>query len=275
MTTTKLFFHSNVRFLRERRRLSQEDFSQLLDISRTKLQAIEVGRTQNPTAVDLINFSEYFKISIDNLMKVDLQKLTEFSLRELEAGNDSYTMGKKLRVLTTTVDKNNKENVELVPVQTKAGYAAGYNDPEYIASLERYSLPNLHRDRTYRMFPITGESMLPIPDNCSIIASFVQDWQSIKDNTLCVIILKEIGQDFVFKSVKNNIKQEGSLELHSLNPEFEPYSVQASDILEIWMFEQYLSDTVPSVDISMQKIASVLQGLKNNIVKLMNLSINS
>jgi transcriptional regulator with XRE-family HTH domain len=273
MTTTKLFFHSNVRFLRERRRLSMEDFSQLLDISRTKLQAIEVGRTQNPTAVDLINFSEYLKISIDNLMKVDLRSLTEFSLRELEAGNDSYTMGKKLRVLTTTVDKNNKENVEMIPVRAKAGYAAGYNDPVYIASLQSFSLPNLKRERTYRMFPITGESMLPIPENSIIVASFVQDWKSIKDDTLCVIILKEIGQDMVFKSVKNHIKQYGSLELHSLNPEFKPYVVQASEILEIWMFEQYLSSTVPSVDISMQTITSLLQGIKIDVGKLVKGSL--
>ena len=112
--------------------------------------------------------------------------------------------------------------------------------------------------------------MLPIPETSMIIASFVQDWQSIKDDTLCVIILKEVGQDMVFKSVKNHIKQDGSLELHSLNSEFKSYSVQASDILEIWMFEQYLSDTVPSVDISMQTIISLLQGMKIDFGRLLD-----
>src|SRR5690606_40737116 len=88
------------------------------------------------------NFSDYFHVSVDSMLKVDLTKLGELKLRELEAGNDVYIKGGNLRVLAISVDKSNNENVEYVPVKAKAGYASGgYNDPEYIAGLPKFSMP--------------------------------------------------------------------------------------------------------------------------------------
>lgn len=106
---------------------------------------------------------QFFGISIDSLIRVDLRTLGELKLRELEAGNDVYMRGGNLRVLAISVDKGNQENVEYVPIKAKAGYLSGYNDPEFIASLPRFSLPNLPRQGTYRIFPTVGDSMLPIP----------------------------------------------------------------------------------------------------------------
>ena len=83
MTQTKLFFHTNIRLLRERKKMSQEEVSQALDLSRNKLQALESGKTINPSAMDMIKFSEYFKVSVDSLLKVDLLKLGELKLKEL------------------------------------------------------------------------------------------------------------------------------------------------------------------------------------------------
>ena len=113
---TKIFFHSNIRFLRERKKMSQEELSASLDLSRNKLQALESGKTVNPSVIDLLNFSEYFKVSIDSLLKVDLMKLGEFKVKELLAGSDVYMTGSKIRVLAITVDKDNRENAEYVPV---------------------------------------------------------------------------------------------------------------------------------------------------------------
>ncbi len=46
-------------------------------------------------------------------MKVDLSRLGELKLRELEAGNDVYTTGTKLRVIAISVDPNNNENLSM------------------------------------------------------------------------------------------------------------------------------------------------------------------
>ena len=40
--------------------MSQEEVSGDLVLSRNKLQALESGKTVNPTVLDLIKFSEYF-----------------------------------------------------------------------------------------------------------------------------------------------------------------------------------------------------------------------
>jgi transcriptional regulator with XRE-family HTH domain len=261
MKATKVFFPTNIRFLRERKQITQEDCAQKLGISRIKLAALESGRTGNPTAIDLINFSEFFRISIDSLFKVDLTRLSELKLKELEAGNDVYLTGSNLRVLAITVDKDNKENMEYVPIKAKAGYCAGHNDPEFLAALPRFSLPNLPKGGTYRMFPTKGDSMLPIPEGSDIICSFIQDWQSIKDHTLCVVILKN-EQDFVFKQVS---LRERELLLQSLNPAYEPYTVPFSEVLELWAFHSYQSKEIPETTGDLQTVLKAIHDLRNEM----------
>uniref|UniRef100_A0A0N4Z8L8 HTH cro/C1-type domain-containing protein n=1 Tax=Parastrongyloides trichosuri TaxID=131310 RepID=A0A0N4Z8L8_PARTI len=164
-----VFFDTNIRFLRERKKMSQDSLANALAITRAKLAALEYGHTKSPNPIDYVNFSNYFRMSIDTLIKVDLRKLTELKIRELEGGNDVYMMGGNIRVLAISVDKKNKENVEYVPIKAKAGYASGYNDPEFIANLPKFSIPHLPNG-TFRMFPIVGDSMLPIAEGSDIIA---------------------------------------------------------------------------------------------------------
>jgi transcriptional regulator with XRE-family HTH domain len=257
----KIFFNTNVKFLRQRKKLSQETFAEMLSITRPKLAAIETGHTKAPQPADLLRISDYFKISIDSLLRIDLSTIGELKLRELEAGNDVYIKGGNLRVLAITVDKSNRENVEYVPIKAKAGYAAGYNDPKFIADLPKYTLPNLAKERSYRIFPTIGDSMLPIPENSEIVASFVQDWTTIKDQTLCVVILRE-QQDFVFKQV--TLKGDAFL-LSSLNTQYEPYTVPVSEVLEIWEFERYFSSGLPEQNQDLQTIARSIRALQDDM----------
>ncbi len=260
MMPAKIFFHNNIRYLRERRKMSQEELSAQLALSRNKLQALESGKTVNPTAVDMVNFSEFFKVSIDSLLKVDLPKLGELKLKELLAGNDVYMTGSKIRVLAISVDKNNRENAEYVPVKAKAGYIAGYNDPEYIAALPKFSLPNLPRGGTYRMFPTTGDSMLPIPENSEVIAQYVQDWKSLKPDTPCIVILKG-QQDFVFKMI--TVQDNDEVLLRSLNRNYTPYTVKSEDILEIWKYYKHQTGTLPQPETELQELKALILELRD------------
>ncbi len=256
MTSAKIFFGSNIRFLRERRKLTQEDFAEQLGFTRVKLAAIEAGRTENPAAMDLIKFSDFFGLSIDNLFRLDLRGVGELPLRELEAGNDLYIKGTNLRVLAISTDKANKENVEYVPVKAKAGYRSGYANPEFIASLPKYSVPGLPQTGTFRMFPTTGDSMLPVPEGADVVCRYVEDWTALKPGTLCIVIL-DGEQDFVFKKV--TVLPEGKkMLLESLNRAYEPYEVSARDMLEIWKFHSYFSKDVPERVSEVQHIAQTM-----------------
>ena len=264
MVTATLFFHSNIRFLRERRRFSQEDISEVLDLSRNKLQALESGKTKNPSVQDLIKFSEYFKVSVDTLLKVDLSTLGELKLKELQAGNDVYMTGSQIRILAITVDKENLENTEYVPVKAKAGYQAGYNDPQYLAALPRFTLPNLPKQGTFRMFPTVGDSMLPIPEGSDIIAEYVQDWKNLKPETPCIVILKG-NQDFVFKMV--TVQNNGRLLLKSLNSLYQPFEVNSEDVLEVWKYYKHQTDTLPEPETDLQQIKNLLVAFHSEVKK--------
>ncbi|ODS85181.1 MAG: DNA-binding protein [Cytophagaceae bacterium SCN 52-12] len=259
MKAPKVFFPGNLKFLRTRKGLSQEDAAKHLDISRVKVNALEHGR-QKPTPEDLLRVSEFFRISVDTVLKVDLSRLGELKLRDLQAGNDVYMTGSNLRVLAITVDKSNKENIEYVPVKAKAGYRSGYADPEYLAELPGFTMPNLPKTGTFRMFPTTGDSMLPIPEGSDVIGQYIEDWTTIKADTPCIVILKG-EQDFVFKLVTPS---EGNrFLLKSWNRLYTPYYVEAGEVLELWKFYSYMSSDVPEPQTDMQEFMnSVLKELR-------------
>lgn len=246
MVNQKFFWNSNLRLLRERKKETQEELANILKISRSKLNALENGQTKNPPMEDLNKCSEYFKISIDTLVKIDLSKLGELKLRDLESGNDVYISGGKLRVLAITVDKENKENIEYVPKKAQAGYVDGYNDREFISALPKFNLPNLPAKATFRMFPTEGKSMLPYPEGCDVLTTFVANWKELEEGADCIVILKS-GQ-FLFKSVFKQIEQYRSFLLKSLNTEFEDQLVPVGDVLEIWKYHSHWTKERPQED---------------------------
>lgn len=261
MSTANIFLGSNVKFLRTRRKLTQQILAESLGMSRSKLNCIEIGQTKSPSIEDMLKFSTYFKISIDTLIKVDLYKLGELKLRDLEAGNDVYLKGGNLRVLAITVDAENNENVEYVPIKAKAGYQSGYNDPEFISTLPKYSLPNLPQQGTFRIFPTTGDSMLPIPEGSEVVAKYVEDWQLIKPDTACIVILQN-QQDFVFKLL--TFQDDRTFLLKSLNAEYQPFEVGVEDVLEIWEFHSFYSQKIPDA-LNLSSLLKEVQGLESKI----------
>lgn len=248
MDKQPLFWAANLKLLRTRQKISQQHLSDLLGLNRNKITAQESGKTRNPRMEDLVLISGYFKIDIDLMVKTDLSQLPEGQLIELEAGNKIDLTGRHIRILPITVDHSNEENMEFVPARAKAGYRSGFSDPAFISALPKFTLPDLPRGKTIRMFPISGDSMEPIPDGSHIIAQYLQDWSHLKNNTACVLVLKGGEEEIVFKVVGNHIKQTGTLSLHSLNSQYETTVVNIDEVLEIWTFIGYLSKQLPELN---------------------------
>ena len=233
------FFGSNLRVLRERKKRSQQDFADFIGIKRSLLNNYE-NAISNPSIENLLLISEYVNININTLLTVDFRKLSASQLSELERGQDIYVKGSRLRILATTVNDKNEDNVELVSVKAKAGYASGYGDPEYISKLPSYNLPFLPKDKKHRAFQISGDSMLPIKDRSWIACNYVDVWFTIKNGQGYAIITKDDG--IVFKRAYNRIKDNGTLLLVSLNPIYQPYEIKITDVLEVWKFALKFSD---------------------------------
>jgi len=260
-----MHFASNIKFLRKRRGRTQDDVAVALNLKRSTLSGYENGVAQ-PGIEVLVSFSRYFNMSIDTMLKIDMSKLSESQLGELERGYDAYVRGSNLRVLTTTVNKDNQENIELVPEKAKAGYTTGYADPEYIGELPRFRLPFLSDKRKYRTFQLKGDSMLPIPDGSWVTGEFVQDWRDIKNGKAYVVFTLNDG--IVFKIVENNLQNNGNLVLYSLNPVYEPYAVHINEVKEIWKFVNYISNELPEPVIPEKQLIQAVASMKNDLERI-------
>ena len=237
-----MYFNSNIKFLRKHRGRTQDDVAFSLNMKRSTLSGYENGVAE-PNIEALVAFSKYFNIAIDTLVKVDLSTFSEGQLSQLERGFDAHLKGGNLRVLATTVSPDNYDNIELVTQKAKAGYATGFADPEYIKVLPTFSMPFLSRERKYRTFQISGDSMLPIPDGSYVTGEYVLDWTYIRNGQPYIILTQDDG--IVFKIAENKIEDEGKLTLSSLNPLYHPYDLAASDIKEVWKFVHYISAQMP------------------------------
>ena len=262
-----MFFANNIKMLRQRKKWNQEELAHRLNITRSKLALLESGNTKNPQIEDILNLSSVFGVSVDTILKINLGTLSERQIHELETGNDAYIAGTNIRVLATVIDKDNNEHIELVPEKAKAGYRNGYCDPTWIAELPRYSLPGLSKHHKYRIFPINGDSMLPYPNGCYIVGEYVEDWAHLKNNTLCVLILKNDGADFVFKQIENRINEKKAFVAKSLNPLYQPYEISVVDIIEVWKYKAHLANTIAkeAVDISQEKLLEMIHDIKLSI----------
>ena len=78
---------------------SQEKLAELLNIKKPTLGSYESGRAE-PKYADLISLAEFFKVEVDELLKEDLSKRIP-----------GLSNKPKLRILATTVDANNEENI--------------------------------------------------------------------------------------------------------------------------------------------------------------------
>lgn len=234
-----MYFAENLKFLRLRRRKSQNDLAAELDITRTTLSGYE--RDVQPPFRVLVRISEYFNVSLDALIKYKLNVLSEFQLSQIEKGFDVDVTGSKLRLLTITVDKKGKENIEMVPVKAQAGYTGSYGDLEFIASLPKFRLPFLPENKTYRSFQVKGDSMLPVAENSWVTCSYVSSWENIKDGKPYVIVTKSEG--IVFKLVYSQLYK-SELQLVSTNRIYAPYNIHISQVAEIWQFETLNSFTI-------------------------------
>ena len=259
------YIANNIKILRKKNNFSQDELSAQLGIKRTSLSGYEVGSTE-PNIELLSKLSQFFKITIDQLINSDLQSLSVFELNNLINRTSAEIDGKNIRILTTTVDSNNNENVELVTVAAKAGYTSGYADPDYIKVLPTFHLPFLSKNRKYRMFPIVGDSMPPVEQGSWVTGEYLQNWNFITNGSPYIIITKNDG--IVFKVVYNQISENGHLLLCSSNTVYEPYQVHVSEVFEIWKFVHYICHSLPEANLGNGEISTTLIQIQKDMAAL-------
>lgn len=256
---------SNLKLLRKNRNFSQEEVAKKLELTRSSYSGYENGVAE-PGIENLVKLSSFYRIPLDDLLKKDLSKLSDAEWKAIEKGVYVDVKGQKLRVLTASVSAENEEVIEMIPEKARAGYTLGYADPEYIKVLPTFQLPFLKKDRKYRSFPISGDSMPPVSEGSHVIGEYLQNWESIKDGQPCIVITKDDG--IVFKIVHKIADQPNKLQLSSTNPVYEPYVVDVNDIIEIWKFVNYISHDLPDVAIDENDLVRSVKVIQKQVNEL-------
>ncbi len=253
---------NNLKLLRKRLKQSQEETAQAVGLTRSTYSGYENGVAQ-PGLESLVAISSFFKVSIDDLLKKDFEKLSETDWQKIDKGLYNDLQGNNLRVLTTVVDANDDELIELIPLKASAGYTSGYADPDYLKVLPTFHLPFLSKNKKYRSFPIKGDSMPPVVEGSYVVAEYIQNWMTIRSGTPCIVITKDEG--IVFKVVHNLLDSSQSFQLCSTNSFYAPYLVHANDILEIWKFVNYISPELPEMKPDDHDISKSIQELQREV----------
>jgi len=245
---------SNIKFLRKKKGLTQQQFADQVGIKRSLVGAYEEERAE-PKYDLLKTIASFFEISIDDFIK--------------ETINEKWAPAPKgnLRILSISVDKDDNENIEMVPLKASAGYLNGYADPEYVAQLPKFYLP-MFKQGTYRAFEIKGDSMLPLVSGTIIIGEYMENWGDVKSGETYVIVSKSDG--VVYKRLGSKFKADKKLKLISDNPVYEPYEISGEDVLEIWKAKAYISTQMPlpAPEPTMESLTSMMAQMQRSISNL-------
>jgi transcriptional regulator with XRE-family HTH domain len=240
----------NLKYLRKLRGWTQEEFATRVQIKRSLLGAYEEERAE-PRLEVLEIVGDIFKLSLDELL-----------LTELGDNKGNYLAKRRAQKLAAGTNE-----ISFVPVKAAAGYLAGYSDPEYIDELNTFTLPMLSPG-TYRAFEIVGDSMLPTPSGSIIIGEITGSIEDVKSNQTYIIISRNEG--IVYKRVMKNAKTKGKLMLVSDNTAYQPYSVNANDILEIWKANMVISKANVQPRWDVNQLANVVSNLQEQVTTLKN-----
>ncbi|MFT4734440.1 MAG: transcriptional regulator with XRE-family HTH domain [Algoriphagus sp.] len=243
----------NIAHLRHLKGLSQENMAEKLSITRSRLSSWEEHRAAPPIEM-LIQLSDFFSISIDSLVKIDLTKVQD--LRDL------LKIGGNRILFPVMVDQDQNDLIELVPLKASAGYLDGYADEEFIENLPRISLPYATSGK-FRAFPIKGDSMPPLESGAYVIGRYVESIDDIKDGDTYVVLTQNDG--LVYKRLYNTLDTDGTIQFHSDNKAYLPYHMKPEVIFEIWHFVCSLNPTDRPVS---DLLYNAIQDIQNSLVGL-------
>ena len=258
--------NENIRFLRKKMGITQGKFSEAIGIKRSLVGAYEEGRAE-PRLANLSRMAEIFETSVDTLINQDVSKLTDM---ELKSKRQFKLAPPKMKILSITVDDNDREYIDLVPQKAAAGYLNGYSDPEYIEELPKFRLPQFNGHGTYRAFEVSGDSMLPIEPGTIVIGQYVESVADIVSGKTYILVTSSEG--VVYKRVFNYLEEKQKLFLVSDNKTFAPYEIHMDDVLEIWESKAFISTKFPEPgaenNLTLERLATIVLDLQKEVIKL-------
>ena len=257
---------NNLKLLRKQFSKSQDEVSKALGLNRSTYSGYENAVAQ-PSLDIVTNICDYYNIGTDVLLRNDFSTFTEKQWKGIQGAWKHTAKGSGLRILTLQVSDDNEELIEMIPAKARAGYTAGYTDPEFIRNNDTFTF--LSKVGNTEPF-LSLESMPPVADGSFVVGEFIEDWTTIPNDTPCVVVTNDNG--IVFKIIENNLKENKTFLLSSTNTFYEPYEVSINDILEVWRFRCYISMELPSLALGEGQISDSLLAIQKSLFRIENKS---
>jgi hypothetical protein len=190
--------------------------------------------------------ADMFKLTLDDLLRKDVSDT-----------KTNYLAKRRAQKLV-----GGRTDIPFVPIKAAAGYLAGYGDPEFIDELNTFTLPML-AGGDYRAFEIVGDSMMPTPSGSVIVGERMQSIEDVKSNQTYIVVSKNDG--IVYKRIMKNNKQKNKMTLVSDNPSYQPYSVNADEILEVWQAQMIISKANTQQRWDVNQLAGLVNNLQQQV----------
>ena len=109
--------------------------------------------------------------------------------------------------------------------------------------------------------------MLPTPSGSVIVGQRTgNDLEEIRNNHAYIVVSRTEG--IVYKRILKHEETRNRLTLVSDNPSFQPYQVNAEDILEIWQAQMVISKVAVQQRWDMGQLASMVNNLQQEVSSL-------
>ena len=236
-----MFEAYNILEIRELSGLSQTDFAKKIGITREVVNKMEKGRMKvsKRTAGRLQQFLQEYPIRY-NWGDVNILG---------KSSHEGEKKAKRVSFLQQRLEGKNGASVFLVPlvgIKAQAGYIKGFEETDYIDTLEQYSLPPGVNPigAVWRYFEVDGDSMEPTFSSGDIVLATMvpaEDWNDIKN--FCVYVILTHDQLLIKRLYR---KSDTEWVLISDNEEVAPQIVlNVEEVKQLWMFRRQIRAKAP------------------------------
>lgn len=253
--------------MREKLKLSQQDFAVRVGLERSNFSYIELGKSV-PTGKTIMDIVNEFRIDANFLFSEDedwaKKYISEYPSQvpisnDIQIGPDK-TQKKDLSAHLTahpsahpsqtpvvvTIDSSGSENIVLVSTKAAASYPIRYLEPEFYSDLNAFSLPgDEYRHGVYRAFEVSGDSMFDtLQAGDVVVARFLdRGYQDVRDGYVHIIVTQD---EVLIKRVLNRVKSAQKLILQSDNSAYGNIPLHISDVKELWLVKGRITLHLPN-----------------------------
>ncbi|HVF81948.1 MAG TPA: LexA family transcriptional regulator [Flavisolibacter sp.] len=236
-----MFTSENLLEIRELANLSQTDFARKLGISREVVNKMECGKMK-PSKKTFSKVQSFLRDHHNTTNYGDVNILGKSSQSE-----EKKVFGKSFH-LQRLQEKNSTHifQVPLVGIKAQAGYIKGFEQVDYMDTLEQYSLPPGVNPigAVWRYFEIDGDSMEPTLSPGDVVLATlvpVEDWNDTKN--FCVYVI-HMADRLLIKRLYN--KSDSEWVLISDNEDVAPQVLlKKEEVKEVWFLRRHIRNKVP------------------------------